>query len=78
MELKIDQKIIEELKEKGYNVNEMERLIQEELMDYDFEGSSLFDLFFYYKGERTLAQGEVIGDVAHCYGVLTKLKTIEL
>ena len=40
MELIIDQKTIGKLIEKGHNVNEMERIIQEELTDYDFEGSS--------------------------------------
>lgn len=78
MELIIDQKTIGKLIEKGYNVNEMERIIQEELTDYDFEGSSLFDLFFYYKGERTHAQGKVMDGVAHCYGVGTDLKIIEV
>jgi len=58
-------------------VNEMERIIQEELMDYDFEGSSLFDLFFYYEGKGTLAQGKVIDGIAHCYGVGTSLRIIE-
>lgn len=78
MELKIDQRIIGELKEKGYNVNEMARIIQEELMEYDFEGSSLFDLFFEYNGERTHAQGKVRDGVAHCYGVGTNIKIIEI
>ena len=77
MELIIDKKTIRKLKEKGYDVNEMKRIIQEELTDYDFEGSSLFDLFFYYEGERTHAQGKVIDGVAHCYGVGTNLKIIE-
>lgn len=78
MELKIDQKIIAELKGKGYNVNEMARIIQEELIEYDFEGSPLFDLFFDYNGERTHAQGKVKNGIAHCYGIGTNLKIIEV
>lgn len=78
MKLMIDKKTVGKLKDKGYNVSEMERIIQEELMDYDFEGSSLFDLFFYYNGERTHAQGKVIDGVAHCYGIGTELKIFEV
>lgn len=78
MEVKIDRKVKRELKKKGYNVNEMERIIQEELMDYDFEGADLFDLFFHYNGERTFAQGKAVGGVAHCYWVATNLKIIDI
>ena len=77
MELKINQSILQELKADGYDVEEMIKRINEELMEYDFEESSLFDLFFDYKGERILAQGKIIGDIAHCYGVYTRLKVIK-
>ncbi|WP_409229366.1 hypothetical protein [Gudongella sp. SC589] len=77
MELKFDKKIIRELKGKGYNVNEMAQIIKEELMDYDFEGSTLFDVFFHYDGKMAYAQGKVTDGVAHCYGMSTNLKIIE-
>jgi hypothetical protein len=56
----------------------MARIIQEELIEYDFEGSPLFDLFFDYNGERTHAQGKVKNGIAHCYGIGTNLKIIEV
>ncbi|WP_409227250.1 hypothetical protein [Gudongella sp. SC589] len=78
MELKLDQKIVLELKEKGYNVEEMKRIIFDELMEYDFEGSQLFDLFFEHNGEQMLAQGKVgENGVARCYGVFTSIMVIE-
>lgn len=77
MKLKIDQKIIGELKKNGYDVEYMVERIKVELEEYDFEGSTLFDLFFDYNGERTLAQGRVKEDIAHCYGLYTKIKIIE-
>lgn len=77
MELKINQSILQKLKEDGYDVEEMVKRITEELMGYDFGGSSLFDLFFDYNGERTHAQGKVKNGIAHCYGVGTNLKIIK-